>query len=119
MYHRLQVSPKTGVRDARGEETQERIQRYLGISTDRVQVRDVYSLFADLTADQAAEIATCCSNPVLQTTESTDVSFDWLIAVGYLPGVTDNVSVRCGASFVMRSADHCARTKKSTPVSNT
>ncbi|HAR66074.1 MAG TPA: phosphoribosylformylglycinamidine synthase [Lentisphaeria bacterium] len=92
MYHRLQVSPKTGVRDARGEETQERIQRYLGISTDRVQVRDVYSLFADLTADQAAEIATCCSNPVLQTTESTDVSFDWLIAVGYLPGVTDNVS---------------------------
>lgn len=92
MDHRLQISPRNGVRDARGDETRERIEQFLGIHVDAVRTRDVYSIFGDISVAEAAQIASACSNPVLQTAEETETTFDWLIGVGFLPGVTDNVS---------------------------
>jgi phosphoribosylformylglycinamidine synthase II len=95
MYHRIQVSPLPGIVDARGNSVRDRIRRYLELPVSEVSTRNVYSLFADIAEDDAARIAQAVANPLLQASqlgESRDVDFDWFIAVGFLPGVTDNVA---------------------------
>jgi phosphoribosylformylglycinamidine synthase II len=95
MYFRIQVAPLSGIVDARGDSVRERISRYLDLSVHTVRTRAVYSLFADIAETDASRIAEAVANPLLQSAqlgESRDATFDWFIAVGFLPGVTDNVA---------------------------
>ena len=61
---------------------------------DKVRTRDVYTICADISPAQSAQIAAELSNPVLQkgiSGETRKTACDWLIVVGFKPGVTDNV----------------------------
>ena len=53
-----------------------------------------FPISADISAEEADRVARDLANPVLQkgiVGETKEGGFDWLVAVGFLPGVTDNV----------------------------
>ncbi len=95
MHYRIEVAPLPNQVDARGKAVVHQAETFLGTGIRQVTTRDVYSLFADINDEQAERIAAEFTNPVIQQYamgSSSTYSFDWLIMVGYLPGVTDNVA---------------------------
>jgi phosphoribosylformylglycinamidine synthase len=106
MYHRLELATKSEYRDPRGESALRHITTAFGYTARRIRTRDVYSVFADIERADAESFLAGIVNPVIQTGrigESSDAEFDWLIVIGYLPGVTDNVarSARAAAADVL------------------
>jgi len=95
MAHRIEVSLKAGIRDARGERIKREIEHFLHLPVTAVSTIDVYTVDADLTANELQNIAAGpFSDPVIQTwcIDSTAASdFDFAVEVGFRPGVTDNV----------------------------
>ena len=67
MNYRIEVAPRREWHDARGEKTKKQIIDFLKIQIDSVRTRDVYTVSADISADDAARIAEYLPNPVLQT----------------------------------------------------
>ncbi|MDD4816654.1 MAG: AIR synthase-related protein [Victivallaceae bacterium] len=97
-YYRIEISPLAQWRDARGEGVKKQIGEFLGIEVDRVVTRDVYTVMADISAQEADKVAKYLVNPVLQScrvaagaTMTANADCDFLIAIGFKPGVTDNV----------------------------
>ena len=99
--YRIELAPLPVWRDARGEAVIVQAASVCGIKLDRVQTRDVYTLVADCSAAEAEKIAALLYNPVLQmwrTGEARSANFepagkcDYLLRIGFKPGVTDNVS---------------------------
>ncbi len=97
MAHRIEIGLKEGIRDALGEKIKRRIVEHLRIPVDRVRTVDVYTLDGDLDPESLNRAARGpLSDPVIQTFAidrglAPAGSFNWLIEVGYRPGVTDNV----------------------------
>lgn len=94
MNYRIEISNYDKWRDSRGESVKKQIHNFLKLPVDKVRTRDAYTIVADITPAQAAKIAAELSNPVLQTGivgETPSTGCDWLIVVGFRPGVTDNV----------------------------
>ena len=92
--YRIEISPLPQWRDARGEAVRKQVAEILKINVDKISTRDVFTVMADISPAQAATVATELANPVLQRGVVGDTSgtgCDWLIAVGFRPGVTDNV----------------------------
>jgi phosphoribosylformylglycinamidine synthase len=96
MPERIYVGTKPNVRDALGEKIRARIIHDLGIGTiNSVRTSSVYILngqlfFADLVALAEGPL----SDPIVQdyTINRTFCeNFDWIVEVGFKPGVTDNV----------------------------
>lgn len=97
MYYRLEVSPKSNLTgDPRGESALHQIRSYLGLPVHRVLTRDVYSVYVSCTQEEANRAVAAFTNPVIQRgalgTTEPDMDFDWLVVVGFRPGVTDNVA---------------------------
>ena len=92
---RIEVITKEGVRDPAGEAAKQEIQESLGLSVDSVRVVDVYSIDAELSPEELDLVRTeLLTDPVIQDSSSGKPlarDFNWLIEVGYRPGVTDNV----------------------------
>ena len=97
MEYRIEISPLEQWRDSRGEAVKKQIRDFLKVTVDRVRTRDVYTVKAGISSEQARQIATELAHPVLQrgivgeTRPDADNCFDWLVIVGFKPGVTDNV----------------------------
>ena len=94
MDYRIEISPLEKWRDSRGEAIKQQIYDLLNLTVEKVQTRDVYTISADLTLQEAENIAKELSNPVLQNGkvgETKNNGCDWIVAVGFRPGVTDNV----------------------------
>ncbi len=97
MNYRIEISHLPQWRDARGEGVKQQIADFLGLQVDEVKTRDVYTVSADIDDRQAARVAQELANPVLQSGVVGESKYsgsdacDWLIAVGFRPGVTDNV----------------------------
>ena len=100
MNERIEISPLPQWRDARGEGVKRQIQNFFGVAVDQVWTRDVYTVSADLGPEDMTRIAGLLVNPVLQcwrVGSSRSENFaelpqcDFLVAVGFRPGVTDNV----------------------------
>jgi len=95
MVSRIEIGFLPGVRDALGEKTRRRIVHDLHLSVESVETIEVYSLEGDLADDFLERIAAGpLSDPVIQryaVNSSLAERFDWLIEVGFRPGVTDNV----------------------------
>ena len=95
MAHRIEVFIKPGRTDAPGEKVRRRIEESLGLRLDSVRAGSVYTIDRDLTARQLDELASGpFSDPVIQeyaVDRPLAGDFDWVIEVGYRPGVTDNV----------------------------
>lgn len=103
MACRIEVGLKKGVRDARGERVRREIAEHLGIYLEGVQTIDVYTVDADLTAEQIEAAANGpFSDPVIQQVainQPLASDFDMLVEVGYRPGVTDNVGRTAGEAL--------------------
>jgi len=95
MADRIEVGFKEGIRDALGEKTRKRIIDNLALAVTKVATIEVYTIageLSDLELDDAA--AGPLSDPVIQEytiNRPLAKNFDWLIEVGFRPGVTDNV----------------------------
>jgi phosphoribosylformylglycinamidine synthase II len=95
MPHRIEVAIKQGLRDSSGEKQAARVRSDLGIAVQSVRTIDCYTIDAALTKAQLEHLGReAYSDPITQVW-SVDRplanAFDWIIEVGLLPGVTDNV----------------------------
>lgn len=95
MVHRIEVGFQPGVRDSHGEKIRRRISEHLGLPVKKVETIEVYTIEGDLTPQEAKEAAQLLfTDPLTQrfsVNEPLADGFDWLLEVGFLPGVTDNV----------------------------
>ncbi|MCE5283144.1 MAG: phosphoribosylformylglycinamidine synthase [Deltaproteobacteria bacterium] len=95
MANRIEIGFRAGIRDALGEKIKGRIIDHLRIPVDSVRTFEVYTLDGPLTPEEidAAARGPLC-DPVIQeyaVDRPLASGFDWLIEVGFRPGVTDNV----------------------------
>lgn len=95
MPHRIEVAFKDTVRDSLGEKTAARIKNDLGLKVKSARTVDVYTIDTPLQREQLEVLAAGpYSDPITQVW-SVDrplaQDFNWVIEVGLLPGVTDNV----------------------------
>ncbi len=91
MVYSLQVRFKEGIRDSFAEGIKKKIIRDLGISIDDVKTTDFYVLDLDITQEEFENIKEEVFLDKLTQTFQENQDYDWLIEVGFLPGVTDNV----------------------------
>ncbi len=94
MYYRVEVYPLPQCDDPRGLSLINKAQSVLGYDLKDVRTSDVFSVFADVNAAEANNFAGSVANQVIQGFEIGELkarAFDWVIVVGFLPGVTDNV----------------------------
>ncbi len=97
MLARIQVGLKPAFRDSFGETTATAIKNDLGLPVDSIRTIKVFTVEADITDEQLAAAAQgpYC-DPVTQDYSlgplalDWNYDFDWLIEVGFRPGVTDN-----------------------------
>ena len=97
MDYRIEIGVRPEWHDARGEAALKKMTDFLNGAKASIRTRDVFTVSAELTDDQAEKIACELANPVLQyhkvgeTRPGEIFDFDWIVAVGFRPGVTDNV----------------------------
>jgi phosphoribosylformylglycinamidine synthase subunit PurSL len=95
MADRIEIGFKEGVRDSLGEKIKKRIIDNLHIKVDSVKTVDVHTIDGKLTAKELEMAAAGpLSDPIIQdfaVNSGLADRFDWMIEVGFRPGVTDNV----------------------------
>ncbi|MGE5799242.1 MAG: phosphoribosylformylglycinamidine synthase subunit PurL [Syntrophaceae bacterium] len=95
MVNRIEIGFRNNIRDALGEKVKRRIVENLRIDVEEVSTIDVFTIEGRLTKAELREAATGpLSDPVIQkhaVNRALADGFDWLIEVGFRPGVTDNV----------------------------
>jgi len=95
MALKIEVGMKAALPDPAGQSLRGRLAEDLGIQVDGVRVIDVYTINADLADDQLEQVRVeLFTDPVIQESvanASLARDYDYLIEVGFLPGVTDNV----------------------------
>jgi phosphoribosylformylglycinamidine synthase II len=105
MAHRIEIGFKKGIRDALGEKIKRRIVENLHISVDKVKTIDVYTIDGLLSAKNLKNIAAGpLSDPIIQQfaiDRGLADRFDWMIEVGFRPGVTDNVGKTAHESIAL------------------
>ena len=112
MPSRVEVAMKPDMPDAAGAGVRAQLAEDLGIEVDAVHVVDVYTIHMDLEAKDVERVRTeLFTDPVIQVSavnRSIAADYDFLIEVGFLPGVTDNV----GRSAAEGIADTLGRVLK-------
>lgn len=95
MPHRIEVGIKAGLPDPAGDATRQQLAEDLGIRVDKVHVVDVYTINAELGADELEKVRTeLFTDPIIHESAanaSLASDYDYVIEVGFRPGVTDNV----------------------------
>ena len=95
MADRIEIGFKEGIRDALGDKIKGRIIEHLKIAVDRVRTIEVHTINGDLTVAELQKAAAGpLSDAIIQdfaVNSGLADRFDWLIEVGFRPGVTDNV----------------------------
>ena len=98
--HRIEVATRPGQRDPAGESVRARLREDLGIDVDEVRLVDVYTIHADLEQEELELVRKeLLTDPIIQASAldtSIAEGYDYLIEVGFLPGVTDNVGKSAG-----------------------
>ncbi len=91
--HRLAVGIKDHVQDVQGQNVVRAVHKDLGISVDGIRLIKIFLLdgLKDDQVDQAVAKG-LLHDPVLQQVSLSPLArdFDWILEVGYRPGVTDN-----------------------------
>jgi phosphoribosylformylglycinamidine synthase len=89
------VGLRSDLPDPVGNRTKKRIEADLGIRVDDVRVIDGFLIDAELSDDELELITEeVFRDPIVQVAhidEPFHIEFDWLLEVGFKPGVTDNV----------------------------
>lgn len=89
----LEISLKPDLFDAHGQGVVKKARDYFNISLDLVRTVHILTIDADLSPEQLQKVKTeVFTNPVTQVSGFTplDIPFDWIIRVGFRPGVRDN-----------------------------
>ncbi len=93
MPHRLEITLKPHLADAEGDGIRQKARDYFGILVDQVRTVGVLTIDADLSpSDLKLVQAEIFTNPVTQLSsyDPLPIDGDWIIWVGYRPGVKDN-----------------------------
>ena len=94
MPFRIEVELKPGLKDAIGESVRAAIKDNLSIGADDVRTIKVYTVNAELSDSEKEAIASGPFSDAIVQEYSIDqplaTGFEWMIEVGYKPGVTDN-----------------------------
>ena len=93
MPYRLEIALKPDLVDAEGEGIRQKARKYFGICADKIRTVHIATIDADLTRDQLTAIKDeLFTNPVTQISsyDPLSVEFDWIVWVGFRPGVKDN-----------------------------
>ena len=92
---RFEVAIRRDLPDPRGNRLLKRIQDDLGIRVSSIRIVEIYHLDKRLDEDQQERCRReLFTDPLTQQSSLgplPDKSFDWMIEIGFLPGVTDNV----------------------------
>ena len=95
MADRIEIGFKKGIRDALGEKIKRRIIEHLHIAVDSVKTIEIHTIDGNLTREDLELVAAGpLSDPIIQNfaiNSGLADRFDWMIEVGFRPGVTDNV----------------------------
>ena len=94
MLHRIEVAFRQHITDALGDSIKTRITDYLGLATDSVKTVDVYTIERELSQAQLDFLGKeLFADPITQV-YSIDrpiaAEFDWMVEIGFKPGVTDS-----------------------------
>jgi phosphoribosylformylglycinamidine synthase II len=92
--YRIEIGLKRGVKDARGRATVAKVHRFLRLPVVSCLTRDAYKVDIALSEREAKEVQKAFVDPVICRSaigRLTPPGFDWMIEVGFKPGVTDNV----------------------------
>jgi phosphoribosylformylglycinamidine synthase len=93
MSARLEITLKPDLFDAEGAAICRKANDYFGLGLESVRTVSILTLDSDLTMDQLEATRTeIFTNPVTQISSYTPlvIDFDWVLWVGYRPGVRDN-----------------------------
>src|SRR5271157_537871 len=94
MAIRIEIAYREGVRDVPAEKLKKRIELDLGVHVD-AHVVDVYTVDSELPQSIVELLVSdAFIDPVLQTAyveQPAMLDADWVVEVGFKPGVTDNV----------------------------
>ncbi|AFM24134.1 AIR synthase-related protein [Desulfomonile tiedjei] len=108
MPHRIEVCLKSNLPDPAGRRTKSRIASDLGLQIEDLRVADEFIIDKDFSRDDLQTLVEeVFRDPVIQDAvidEPLQIPFDWLIEVGFRPGVTDNVA-RTAREAVQRTLD--------------
>jgi phosphoribosylformylglycinamidine synthase II len=105
---RIEIGLKRGIKDARGRSAVSKAKRFLHLPAQSCRTRDVYKIDVSLSRGKLQEIKNAFTDPVTSRSALSRLApppFDWLVEVGYKPGVTDNVGATARA-VVMDLLDH-------------
>src|ERR1035437_5246704 len=94
MTYRIEIGLKRGVPDARGRGAPARSTSALRLAVKSIQTRTIYQLDARLSRAELEAVRKAFTDPVIEIAAIGRLRpppFDWLIEVGFKPGVTDNV----------------------------
>ena len=95
MVTRIEIGPRRGVRDPRGEGVVSRARNFLHLPVRSCLTRDVYKVDTTLRPKEQRAVRDAFADPVIAKTAigrlPAPASFDWLVEVGFKPGVTDYV----------------------------
>ncbi len=100
---RLEFALRPEAPDARGETAAEAIRAHLGLQVEAVRTRDLFTIDAELDAEALERVRRELTDPVIQVSAEGRLDLDdppgweWMIVIGFRPGVTDNVGRTVGA----------------------
>ena len=93
MPNRLEITLRSDLPDPEGEGLRKKAKAYFGLDLAAVRAVHILTLDKTLSEDQLETIRTeIFTNPVTQISAYSPLSvpFDWMVWVGYRPGVRDN-----------------------------
>jgi len=92
--YRIEIGLKRGIKDARGNAATTRARGFLRLPVKTCRVRDVYKLDIALSPAELEMLRKAFTDTVISRSAAgrlTPPAFDWMVEVGFKPGVTDNV----------------------------
>ena len=93
MPQRIEITLKDDLFDAEGEGLRLKARNYFGIDIDSVRTISIVTVDAELSDDQVETVRReIFTNPVTQISSTAPLAadFDWIIWIGFRPGVRDN-----------------------------
>lgn len=100
MAYRIEIGLKRGIRDSRGRAVTGKARQFLRLPVDSCQTRDIYKVDTPLSQREIRLIQKAFTDPVTSRAalgRLTPPAFDWMVEVGFKPGVTDNVGATARA----------------------
>ena len=100
MAYRIEIGLRRGIRDARGRGIAAKTRRFLRLPVNSCQTRDVYKVDVALTPKEQRAVQKAFTDPVTSRSAIARLpqpAFDWMVEVGFKPGVTDNVGTTARA----------------------